>query len=128
MPAFVANLLELQVTRSQPIDEFHPLRSFLRWTIVVTAFFAGTVSFAPAAIGLVGYFARDGGLLSGLHPKPEIMHGAPWLIWRNIAVAACEFPVRSFVMPPIMILTGAVAITFYERSRCVGPTAEVADF
>lgn len=125
--AFVAGFLELRVKRSQPIDEFHPVRSLARWTAVVAGFLAAILLSAPVAVGLIAYFAQGNAFLSCLHPDPEVMYGAPWLIWRNIAVAACEFPVRSFVIPPIMILTGAVAITFYERSRCVDTTAGAAD-
>ena len=127
VPAFVANLVELRVTRSRPIDEFHIVRSFVRWTVVVAAFLGGTLLSAPAAVSLIGYFARDGAFLSMLFPSPEIVPGAPGLFWRNFAVAACEFPVRSFVIPPIVILAGAVVITFYERSRCVDTTAKAAD-
>ncbi len=119
VPAFLASLVELRVVRSQPVDEFHPLRSFVRWSLVVGAFLTGTALSPIALVGLCGYFAPDSVFLSTLHPNPEIMYGAPWLIWRNIAVAACEVPVRSFVIPTLMILAGAFAITLYERSRCV---------
>lgn len=127
VPAFVANFIELRVKRSRPIDEFHLVRSFLRWTVVVAGFLGGTLLLAPTAVSLVAYFAHDGVFLSALFPKPEIVPGAPGLFWRNFAVAVCESPVRSFVIPPVMILAGAVAITIYERSRCVDMTAEAAD-
>ncbi len=127
VPAFVAGLVELRVTRSRPVEEFHPARSFVCWTAVVASFFAAIVLFTPVVVSLVGYFARDSVFLSVLHQNPVVMQGSPWLIWRHIAVAACEFPVRSFVIPPIMILVGALTITLYERSRCVDTTVGVAD-
>ncbi len=124
VPAFVASLLEQRVTRTLPIEEFHLVRSLVRWTVVVAVFFVGIMSFGPAACSLIGYFAQDIAFVS-IQPRiPEIIHGAPWLIWRNLAVAMCELPLSSFVIPSITTLCVAMAITLYERSRCVRSTAE----
>lgn len=127
VPAFLASFVELGVTRSRPVEEFHPVRSFLRWSCVVAAFLAGILLSTVVAVGLCAYLAPHSVFLSALHPNPEIMYGAPWLIWRHIAVAACRFHVSNCVIPPLMIFVGAWAITRYERSRCVDTKADVAE-
>ena len=94
---------------------------------MVAVFFVGTLLMAPAAITLLGYVAQDGAIQSILYPNPEILHGAPWIFWRNIAVAACESPVSNFVIPLLATLAGGVVITFYERSRCVDANPDVVN-
>ncbi len=125
VPAFAASLAELRVVRTRPTEEFDLVRSFFHWTAVVGAFLVGTLLMAPAAISLIGYFAQDAAFLFNMHPLAEIMHGSPWLIWRHLAIVACASPVRCFVVPSVIVLAGAAAITRYERSRCVEWTTGV---
>jgi hypothetical protein len=129
--AFVAtyfsSLVECKVKHRLPRDEHQFLGRFLRWAGVAALFLAGTLGFGPILVGLSGYIGQDGLLPSILHRAPEIIEGAPWLIWYNIGVAALESPVRSFVVPSLMVLGAALFTTLYERSRCVDRPATLVE-
>lgn len=121
--AYLASLVECKVKHRLPLEEHHFLGSFLRWAGVAALFLAGTLGFGPILVGLCGYIGQDSLFRSILYRAPEIIEGAPWLIWYNIGVAALESPVRSFVVPFFMVLGTALFITLYERSRCINGTA-----
>lgn len=123
---YLASLVEYKVKHRLPREEHHFLGSFLRWSGVAALFLAGTLGFGPILVGLCGYIGQDRLFRSILHRAPEIIEGAPWLIWYNIGVAALESPVRSFVVPFFMVLGTALFITLYERSRCVDGPATLA--
>jgi len=126
--SYFASLAECKVKHRLPRPEHHFVRSCLQWMAVAALFLAGTLLFGPVMVGIAGYLGQDSLFQSILYRAPEIVKGAPWLIWYNIGVAALEAPIRSFVVPFFMVLGAALLITLYERSRCTdGQTTLVGD-
>ena len=126
--SYLASLVECKVKHRLPRPEHHFVGRCLRWMAVAALFLAGTLLFGPVMVGIAGYLGQNSLFQSILYRAPEVVEGAPWLIWYNIGVAALESPIRSFVVPFFMVLGAALLITLYERSRCTdGQTTLVGD-
>lgn len=123
VPMYLAELLSLQVKRRRPSAEYSFPKSFIRYAVVVLFYLAFTLAMGPFVVGFGGYIGQNSLFQSILSLAPEVVEGAPWLIWHNIGIAAWESPIRSFVAPALMVIVSALVIALYERSRCVDVAA-----
>lgn len=119
VPVYFAALLALPVQRQRPIAEYSFTRSFMRHAVVVCIYLGLTLTMAPLVIGFVGYIGQFILFQSIIYLAPGVIEGAPWLFWHNFGIVAWASPIRSFLVPLVMVIVSALAIALYERSRCV---------
>ncbi len=81
----------------------------------VTVFLAFTLAVGPFVAGLGGYIGQYSLFQSIIYMGPEVVEGAPWLLWNNVGIAAWESPVRSFLAPLLLVIVTALVIALYER-------------
>ena len=119
VPMYLAELLSIPVQRRRPSAEYSFTGSFTRHAAVVSVFLALTLAMAPFMIGIGGYIGQSSLFQSIIYMAPEVVEGAPWLLWRNLGIVVWESPIRSFLVPLLLVIVSALVIAFYERSRCV---------
>ena len=121
LPMYATSLLGCQVTRQRPREEFHLVRSFLRWTGIVALGLAGLVALLIVMICAAVPFAWN-------WLRPEPMGSFSWLPWHNFVVGWLEQAGRNFGIYASNMIGFAAVIALYERLRCVdGQTAPVDD-
>jgi hypothetical protein len=107
--SYAAILFGYQARRLRPHQEYHFLRSCLRWMALVALGFAALVPMIFLELAACAAFLT----------KSPFADGAPQVLCWNFAIAWCEAPTRNFGLTALGILTFGLSIAFYERSRCV---------